>query len=308
MPLGAHQSIAGGLPKAVDRAVAIGCEALQLFVKSANQWRARPLGEGEIDEFRRRVRAAKLHPVVAHASYLVNLAAADPEVRRRSLRWLEEELARSEALGLDALVLHPGAYREGTEEDGIKRVADGLAALLARRPTRRVAVLLEHTAGQGTSLGYRFEHLAAILERLGDLAGTVGVCLDTCHLVAAGYALATEDDYRRTLETFDAVVGLDRLKLLHLNDSLRPLGSRRDRHAHIGQGYVGRAAFWRILHDPRLAALGMIIETPKTGGRQAFAETDRMDRRNLAILRRLQAALRAPGTETRSSPKGVPRR
>lgn len=297
MRLGAHQSIAGGIPRAVDRAVALGCEALQLFTKSANQWRARPLPDAEIAQFRHRVRLAGLRPVVAHASYLINLAAPDPTVRRRSQVGLQEELARAAALGLDAVVLHPGAARSGTERDGLRRLADALGEILSARAGSGVRVLLEHTAGQGTSLGYRFEHLAAVLELLGDAAAAVGICLDTCHLVAAGYELATAEQYRRTFDAFDAIVGLHRLTLLHLNDSLAPPGSRRDRHAHIGHGYVGRIAFWRLLHDPRLADVAMIIETPKSGGRRAFARVDPMDRQNLAALRRLRAMPVAPAAQ-----------
>ena len=287
-------SIAGGLPRAVDRAQASGCEALQIFTKSTGQWRARALPPEEIALFRQRVRETRIGPVVAHNSYLINLAAADATLRRRSLESLGEELDRAEALGLDGLVMHPGSYTSGTEEDGLRLVADGLAALLDSRPNGGAQILLEHTAGQGTNLGHRFEHLAAILERLGGTP-RVGVCLDTCHLLTAGYDICSEEGYADTFRRFGRIVGFSRLKAFHLNDSKKPCGSRVDRHDHIGKGCLGLEPFRRILNDRRFATLPMLLETPKvdTAETRRRSDADPLDRRNLATLRRL---LQSPKT------------
>jgi deoxyribonuclease IV len=286
--LGAHLSIAGGLPRAVDRAVATRCEALQIFTKSAGQWRARPLPEDEVVLFRRRVIETGIRPVVAHNSYLINIAAAAPALRIQSLNALQEELARAERLGLDALVMHPGSYTTGTEEQGLQLIADGLRSLIAERPASGVMILLEHTAGQGTNLGHRFEHLASIIERL-DGSPRIGVCLDTCHLLTAGYDLCSDEGYRRTFRDFDRVVGLDRIKLFHLNDSKKPCGSRVDRHEHIGKGCLGLEPFRRLLNDRRFAKLPMLLETPKleTPESRRRSDVDPWDARNLRTLRRL---------------------
>ena len=286
--LGAHLSIAGGLPRAVDRAVATKCEALQIFTKSAGQWRARPLPEDEVVLFRRRVSETSIRPVVAHNSYLINIAAAAPALRVQSLNALQEELDRAERLGLDALVMHPGSYTTGTEEQGLQLIADGLRSLIAERPASGVMILLEHTAGQGTNLGHRFEHLASIIERL-DGSPRIGVCLDTCHLLTAGYDLCSDEGYRRTFRDFDRIVGLDRIKLFHLNDSKKPCGSRVDRHEHIGKGCLGLEPFRRLLNDRRFAKLPMLLETPKleTPESRRRSDVDPWDARNLRTLRRL---------------------
>jgi len=288
--LGAHLSIAGGLPRAVDRAKASRCEALQIFTKSAGQWRARPLPQEEIDLFRRRVTETGIGPVVAHNSYLINLAAALPSLRQQSIESLREELARAEALGLDGLVMHPGSYTSGTEHDGLRLIADGLARLLDERPDGRTQILLEHTAGQGTNLGHRFEHLAEIIDRLGGTP-RVGICLDTCHVLTAGYDICTEEGYRQTFEAFDRIVGLDRIRVFHLNDSKKPCGSRVDRHEHIGKGCLGLEPFRRLLNDARFSGLPMLLETPKleTPESRRTSDVDPWDARNLRSLRRLIA-------------------
>jgi deoxyribonuclease-4 len=286
--LGAHLSIAGGLPRAVDRAVASRCEALQIFTKSAGQWRARPLPQDEIVLFRRRVAETGIHPVVAHNSYLINIAAASPALRAQSLAALGEELDRAEALGLDGLVMHPGSYTTGNEEEGLRLIGDGLRELLRQRPHARTTILLEHTAGQGTNLGHRFEHLAAVIEGL-DGSPRVGVCLDTCHLLTAGYDLCSEGGYRSTFREFDRIVGIDRIKVFHLNDSKKPCGSRVDRHEHIGRGCLGLEPFRRLLNDRRFAKLPMLLETPKleTPESRRRSDVDPLDARNLRTLRRL---------------------
>ena len=291
--LGAHLSIAGGLPRAVDRAVASRCDALQIFTKSAGQWRARPLPIDEIVLFRRRVSETGLHPVIAHNSYLINVAAADPALRERSQLALEEEYDRAEALGLAGLVMHPGSYTTGSEQEGLGRVAAGLQRLLRARPSAAALILLEHTAGQGTNLGHRFEHLAAILERL-DGSPRVGVCLDTCHLLAAGYDIRSEEGYTATFADFDRLIGTGRIKAFHLNDSKKPCGSRVDRHEHIGKGCLGLAPFRRLLQDPKWAGLPMLLETPKleTPESRRRSDVDPLDARNLRTLRRLMQQAR----------------
>jgi deoxyribonuclease IV len=286
--LGAHLSIAGGLPRAVDRAEASGCEALQIFTKSAGQWRARDLPPEEIALFKRRVRQTKIRPVVAHNSYLINLAAADPALRRRSIDSLRDEVDRAEALGLDGLVMHPGSYTSGTEKGGLRLIADGLAEILASRPDGRTRILLEHTAGQGTNLGHRFEHLAEIIDLLGG-SPRLGVCLDTCHLLVAGYDICSEQGYQDTFRQFGAIVGFSRLKAFHMNDSKKPCMSRVDRHEHIGKGCLGLAPFRRLVNDPRFARLPMLLETPKLDTPQSrrLSDIDPLDRMNLDALRRL---------------------
>jgi deoxyribonuclease-4 len=286
--LGAHLSIAGGLPRAVDRAEASGCAALQIFTKSAGQWRARPLPPEEIALFRRRVRQTRIRPVVAHNSYLINLAAADPALRARSVDSLCEELDRAEALGLDGLVMHPGSFTSGTESDGLRLIAEGLARIFDARPDARTRILLEHTAGQGSNLGHRFEHLAEIIGRLNG-SRRIGVCLDTCHLIAAGYDIRSEQGYEDTFRQFGRIVGFSRLKVFHFNDSKKPCGSRVDRHEHIGKGCLGLAPFRRILNDARFAKLPMLLETPKvdTPETRRASDVDPWDKMNLDVLRGL---------------------
>jgi deoxyribonuclease-4 len=281
--LGAHVSIAGGLPRAIDRAVALGCEAMQIFTKSVGQWRARPIPAEEIAEFRRRAGAARGAPIVGHDSYLINVAAANPGLRAQSIASLGEELDRAAALGLDALVMHPGS--NASETEGLRLIADALRELLRQRSRSKVRILLEQTAGQGTNLGYRFEHLAAIIKALGGTR-RVGACLDTCHLVAAGYDVTTPRGYRHTFETFDRVVGLDRIAVFHLNDSKKPCGSRVDRHEHIGNGCLGLETFRRLLNDRRFRDLPMVLETPKQHDRMK-GDVDPFDAMNLATLRSL---------------------
>lgn len=286
--LGAHLSIAGGLPRAVDRAEASGCLALQIFTKSAGQWRARELPPDEIALFKRRVRQTNLRSVVAHNSYLINVAAADRALRKRSIAALRDELDRAESLALDGLVMHPGSYTSGTERGGLKLIADALASILESRPDGKTRILLEHTAGQGTNLGHRFEHLAKIIDLLGG-SPRVGVCLDTCHLLTAGYDLCSPDGYDSTFRQFGRIVGFSRLKAFHLNDSKKPCGSRVDRHEHIGKGCLGLEPFRRLVNDPRFAKLPMLLETPKSfdATRPRSIDVDPLDEMNLTTLRGL---------------------
>jgi deoxyribonuclease IV len=290
MRIGAHMSIAGGVSKAVERAVAHGCEALQIFTKNASQWRGKPLDRAEITLFRRRIDETGITPVVSHASYLINLATTFPVLREQSLAAFVDELDRADALGLLGVVIHPGTCTAGSEADALRLIAEGIRHAFRAKPRRKTMVLLEHTAGQGRTLGHRFEHLAAIL---GHLNGSprVGVCLDTCHLVAAGYDIVSERGYQDTFDAFDRIVGLDRLRAFHANDSKKPCGSRVDRHEHIGMGCLGLEPFGRILADARFGDLPMLIETEKSRGaeRAGTIMTDPFDVKNLGTLRRLRA-------------------
>ena len=287
--LGAHMSVAGGLPRGVERAVAHRCDAFQIFTKNASQWRGRALPLEEVREFRAKVKAAGIGPVVSHASYLINLATASKGLRQQSIEAMADEIDRAEALGLLGVVLHPGCYTHGSEADGLNLIADALLNLLDERVRGQTMVLLEHTAGQGTALGATFEQLASILAKTKHHT-RIGVCLDTCHLLASGYDLSSPEGYAETFKQFGRLVGFGRLKVFHLNDSKKPLGSRVDRHEHIGQGCLGLEPFRRIVNDPRFRGLPMLLETPKTEGRatNVFA-VDPLDERNLNTLRGLIA-------------------
>jgi len=281
MPLfGAHKSIAGGYHNALLAAQALRCDTVQLFTKNNTQWRAKELTAEDVGLFQSTLAAAGLRFLTAHDSYLINLASPDPTLYARSLEAFIIEMQRAEALGLRYLVTHPGAAIDGDVDAGLARVAQALDEVHARLPGLKLKVLLETTAGQGTSLGHRFEHLARILTLVAE-PERLGVCLDTCHVSAAGYALAPLKDYRATLREFDRVVGLSRLRCFHLNDSLKPHGSRVDRHAHIGKGHLGLEPFRLLVNDPRFRNRPMILETPKEEGEQD------MDTVNLNVLRGL---------------------
>jgi len=277
--LGAHESIAGGLYKAFERGVSAGCESLQIWVKNSRQWEAPPLTGEEIRVFQEAREAANIYPVVAHAAYLINLASPKEGLRRRSIEALTLELERCEQLDVPYLVLHPGSHTGAGEAVGLSHIAASLGEVHAATSDYHAQILLETSAGQGSSLGYRFEQLAYLLTHAPE-GERLGVCLDTCHVFAAGYELCTRVGYTATLTAFDELIGLDRLKVLHLNDSRHPLGSRKDRHAHIGKGALGLEAFRNLLNDPRLAALPGILETPKSADLHE-------DRENLAALRAL---------------------
>jgi len=278
--LGAHMSIAGGVDLAPLRGQQVGCRAIQIFTKSSNQWRARSLPSEEIDRFRANLQAAAIDPVVAHGAYLINLASTDHALHQRSMAACLEELERAEALGIPYLVIHPGAHMGAGEEAGIRQVANSLRELLTRTKGCRVQAVLETTAGQGTALGYRFEQIALLLDQIG-IPERTGVCLDTCHLFAAGYDIRTLDDYHGVLHMFDQIVGIPFLRVIHVNDCKKDLGCRVDRHEHIGKGAIGLEAFRYLVTDPRLRGIPMIIETPKD------SDFVTADRRNLETLRGL---------------------
>ena len=275
--LGAHVSVAGGLDKAFSRGEELGCESAQIFVKSQRSWQAKPLAEERIVAFREAHCASTIGFVVAHASYLINLAATDAEKLGKSRRALTDELDRCAALGLDGLVLHPGAHLGEGEEVGVESIARSLDTVLGPRAKGGPRVLLENTAGQGTVLGYRFEQLASILQQT-DCREALGVCLDTCHAFAAGYPLHQPSGVGETLDEFDRTVGLESLVCFHLNDSKQPFASRKDRHENLGQGEIGAAAFATLVNEPRLANMPMILETPTGEDNEGY-------RKDLALLR-----------------------
>jgi deoxyribonuclease-4 len=291
MILGSHLSIVGGAHRAVERAAAHGFQTVGLFVRNQRQWRAAPLGEAAVTAFRRARRRLGIAPVVAHGSYLVNLAGREP-VRRRGLAATRDELDRCGRLGIEYLVIHPGSHPDPAA--GVARIAEALNAAVGACAHRRPTVLLETTAGAGHTLGWRFEQLAAMLARLRP-PGRFGVCLDTCHVFAAGYDLRSPRAYRRTMDAFDDLVGLRRLRAVHLNDSVHELGSRRDRHAHIGHGRIGRRGLARLVNDPRLAEVPMILETPK----QAHPHGRSWDEVNAEVIRGL---LRRPARRAAIAP------
>jgi deoxyribonuclease-4 len=263
--LGAHESVAGGLPKALDRAAVDGCRALQVFTKNGNQWREPDLAESEVLAFRAARDAAGGPPMLAHASYLINLCASNAELVTRSKEALVSEVTRSSALGIDFVVLHPGAHMGTGEEAGLRRVTESIDEVLEKTRGASARILIENTAGQGTTLGHRFEQIGAILEGVHDKE-RLGVCFDTQHAFASGYDARTAEGYERLWEAFDANVGLGALRAFHLNDSKKPLGSRIDRHEHIGEGCVGVGLFWRLVNDGRFATVPAVLETePREG-------------------------------------------
>jgi deoxyribonuclease-4 len=289
-------------------AAELGCGCVQIFVKNQRQWGAAPLGEEQIVRFRTAQSATNVTPIVAHASYLLNLASPDEQVRRRSIEAMNDELQRCEALGVRYLVFHPGAHLEGTKAQrqggsegnaktqkhknaetrvgddatlaGIERIAKALDDVHRRCAGFRTMILLESTAGQGTSIGWRFEQLRGILDRVAE-SDRLGVCLDTCHLFAAGYDFRTAEGYASMMKELDRVIGLARVKCIHMNDSKRELGSRVDRHEHIGKGKIGESGFSHFLNDPRFAGVPMILETPKGVDGRGVS----FDRLNLRRLR-----------------------
>ncbi len=289
MLLGAHMSIQGGVDQALVRGQRAGCLAVQIFTRGNNQWYSPPLSDEEIEQFRQQRVATGVGQVFSHDSYLINLASADAAIYARSMAAMRDELQRAAILGLSYVVMHPGSHKGVGEEAGIERIAASLRVLLAESDPS-VVLLLENTAGQGTSVGCRFEHLAAIIEQVGGAAERVGVCIDTCHTYAAGYDISTPDGYARTFDEFDRVVGLRRIKAFHLNDSKKGLGCRVDRHEHIGQGALGLEAFRCLMNDARFAGVPMVLETPKGDDDEPVEDV-----KNLEVLRGLVVGVKSAG-------------
>ena len=279
--LGAHMSIAGGYHNAVERARTAGCDCVQLFTKNNNQWRAKPLTEDDRTLFQGALKKLKIKHAIAHDSYLINLASPNEELWQKSIDAFQEELLRCEHLGIANLVTHPGAFTGSSEAEGLARVVAALDEVHRRTPGLKAKTALETTAGQGSCLGWRFEHLATILDEVAE-PDRLGVCFDTCHVFAAGYPLSTEREYKATMAELDKVVGLKQIRAFHLNDSKQPLGSRVDRHAHIGRGKMGLEPFRNLLNDARFRRIPMYLETAKEQ-----EEGVEMDVINLATLRGL---------------------
>jgi deoxyribonuclease-4 len=282
-------SVAGGVDKALARGHEVGCETIQIFTRSPRQWRPRVLEEDEVARFQRAQVEAAIDPVIAHDCYLINLASPDEELWRKSLSVLVEELGHCQVLGLPYLVMHPGSHVGAGEQAGLERIAAGLDQVRSETLECGVKVLLENTAGQGTNLGSSFEQLAALLDMVGD-DSWLGVCFDTCHAFAAGYELRTPAGYEETWRAVDDSVGLERVEVIHLNDARGDLGSRLDRHEHIGQGELGLEAFRLLLNDDRFGHLPMVLETPKRPGHSDDVENLRVLRSLFSPERRGQAA------------------
>ena len=255
-------SIGGGVHTAIERACSIGCTAMQIFVKNNMQWFARPLTRPEIGAFLKHTQRRKLLSVFAHSNYLINLAATNPQFHANSLRALSEELIRADQLQLPFLVLHPGAHLGAGEEAGLERIIESIDRVLSGIPKIKTRIALETTAGQGSCLGSKFEHLAYIISRVRE-PQRLCICLDTAHIFAAGYDIGSEEGIRKTFREFDRVIGRDRLAAIHVNDSKAVRGSRVDRHEHIGKGKIGLEAFRFIMRDRRLRKIPKVLETPK---------------------------------------------
>ncbi len=282
MPLlGTHVSTAGGVDKAPLRAKEIPVRAIQIFAKNNNQWRAPALSLKEVDDFQDNCRKCEIEVAFSHAGYLINLAAPDPVTYQNSMESMRIELERGEALGLSYVVLHPGAHKETGMTLGIHKVVESLNTLIGQTEGYQIRILLETTAGQGSSIGHRFEQIAEILAGVKN-KNRVGVCLDTCHIFAAGYELRTKEAYEKTWEEFDRTVGLKKLFAIHLNDSKKPLGSRVDRHEHIGKGEMGEEPFRLLMNDARFKKMPMVLETSKEDD---FVKYDRMNLKALQGLK-----------------------
>ena len=279
--LGAHESIAGGYYKSVEIARRVGCDCVQLFTKNNNQWRAKELTDDDAARFQAALKEHKISHPLAHDSYLINLASPDPILWKKSVDSFVVEMLRADRLGIPYVVTHPGAHTTSSEEAGIAAIIRALNEVHKQTRGIRSHCLLETTAGQGSCLGCRFEHLAAILDGVKNPDG-MGICVDTCHVFAAGYPLGTEKEYKATLRALDKTVGLTLVKAFHLNDSLKPLGSRVDRHAHIGRGQMGLEPFRFLLSDRRFRKVPMYLETPK--GEEQGEDLDVINLRTLRGL------------------------
>ena len=283
-------SIAGGVHTAIERAVRIGCPTLQMFVKNNNQWKGKELTDEDVATYKEARTKARIGPVVVHDTYLINLCAVEPAILEKSRNAMQDELERCERLGIEYLNFHPGSHRGAGEEEGIKRIAESLDIIHDRTKGYAVKSVIETTAGQGTAIGYRFEHLREIIERVEE-SDRMAVCVDTCHIFAAGYDISTQKGYDETFREFDDIVGLERLVAFHINDSKKPLGSRVDRHDHIGKGTIGLDGFRFLMNDKRFQDIPKILETPKS-------EDLHEDVENIRVLKGL---LRAPRKRASSS-------
>lgn len=286
MKLGAQMSASGGAWKAFARADEAGCETVMIYTKSNRMWKSKPISEKDIAKFHETAAsyAGKVDPLVVHAAYLINVASNKPEVLEKSAVALRDEIERAEQLGIENLVFHPGSHMGEGEAVGLAKIVTALKQVIADTPGYNVRVCLETMAGQGTNLGHKFEHLGYLLKEI-DNPGRVGVCFDTCHVFTAGYDIRTPEAYAETMAQFDEIVGLEQIHCFHLNDSKHDLGSRKDRHQHIGRGFLGEQAFANFVNDPRWQDHPAHLETPKTD-KDADDEIE-MDTVNLKTLRGL---------------------
>ncbi|MDO4571346.1 MAG: deoxyribonuclease IV [Planctomycetia bacterium] len=285
--LGAHESISGGLYRAVETAAALGCQCVQIFTKNSNQWNAKPLSKKDIDLFHGAREKLGIQYVLVHDSYLINLGSPDDALWSRSIQAFEHELLRANELDLPYVVMHPGSYTTSSESEGLARIAEGLNVILKKVAGIKTIPLLENTAGQGTNLGWKLDHLASIIEHVSE--GELGVCFDTCHAFAAGYDFSTPEKYEALWAEFDAKIGLSRLRAFHLNDATKDLGSRIDRHAHIGCGKIPLDSFRLLLNDAKFRPIPMYLETPKGTTTNEKGEEEDWDIVNLRVLRSLVA-------------------
>lgn len=279
MLIGAHMSIAGGAFKAFAQGEEAGCTTIQIFTKSSNQWKAKELTDDEIEKYHAEQKRTGIGPVIAHDSYLINLGSPDDALLTKSRNAFLVELERCEKFKIPYLVTHPGSHVGQGEEWGVKQIADSLSWLHERTEGFKVRIALETTAGQGSNLGYKFEQIASMIDQAKQ-PERLSVCLDTCHIFAAGYDITTEEAYQKTISDFDRIIGLDRLAVLHFNDAKKGLGSRVDRHEHIGKGEIGKKAFGFFMKDERFDKIPKLLETPK-------GDENEMDKVNLALLRKL---------------------
>lgn len=277
--LGAHTSISGGVSSSIDRANELDFTAIQIFSKNNNRWDAKPLDKKEIDSFKKKWEKSKIEYIVVHDSYLINLCAKDKSLLKKSQNAFIDELKRCEQLGIGYLNLHPGAHTGQGEEAGLKKIAESINIAHEKTKNLKVKSMLETTAGQGTTLGYTFEQLRNIIDMV-DEKERMCVCIDTAHIFAAGYDLKSEKGYKKTMKDFDDIIGLDLLKCFHMNDSKKELGSKVDRHEHIGKGFIGKEGFSNIMNDKRIAKVPKILETPK--GKEMKEDIE-----NLKMLRSL---------------------
>ncbi len=262
MIFGAHESIAGGVYNAITRGQEATCDAIQIFNKSNNQWRAKKLVTDEIDQYLAAIEETGVTVACSHSSYLINIGSPDDALQTKSRNSLQEETERCNILKVPNLVFHPGSHVGSGEEPGMDRIAENTNKVLAEIPDNTVTLCLETTAGQGSNLGYTFEQIAYMLDRVDD-KDHVGVCLDTCHIFAAGYSITDPKDYKKTIKAFDEIIGMDNLKIVHTNDSKTEFGSKKDRHEHIGEGLIGIQAFENFVNDKRFKDIPFILETPK---------------------------------------------
>lgn len=285
MRIGAHMSVAGGLHKAFDRAKEANCDSMLIFTKSNRQWKAKPLTEDDIATYKQEAEKHDIYPVAVHASYLINIASPKPDLWEKSYQALKVEVERADALGIPYITFHPGSYVKSSPEEGIAAIGKALTRLLEETDDLQTIICLETMAGQGTNLGSTFEELKQMID-LADGHERLGVCLDTCHIFAAGYDIRTAEAYQATMTKFDEIVGLDRIKCFHFNDSKFELGQNKDRHEHIGDGFIGLDGFAQFVNDPRWANHPAHLETPKTEENEDGSETE-MDVVNIQRLRDL---------------------